>query len=160
MPISAIGNRRLPRDAGVSLIEALMALMIVSMMAGAVVLLAGGREQHARVEAERLAARLQLASEESVIANRTLALNFTAEGYGFERFDDGRWVAAEHGSPLAFRPWPRELSAEADGAREGRIALFDALGGADSMGVVLSQNGVRWRVSISEEGQVNVAPTE
>ena len=159
MLTSAIGNK-LPRDAGVSLIEALMALMIVSMMAGAVVLLAGGRAEPARAEAERLAARLMLAQEESVIVNRTLALNVTEEGYGFERFEDGRWVAAEHGSPLAFCPWPRELTAELEGDAEGRIAQFDALGEAEAANVVLSQNGARWRVSISAEGEVDVARAE
>jgi general secretion pathway protein H len=165
MPILATGSRRLARDAGVSLIEALMALMIVSLMAGAVVLLSGAREQQARVEAERLAARIELAREESVIANRAMALSVTAEGYGFERYVDGRWVATEHGSPLSFRPWPREIEARVEQSEfgeedEGRVARFDVLGGAGEASILLSRSGVGWRVRVSGEGQTDVTRAE
>ncbi len=134
--------------------------------AGAVVLMASGRVEGARVEAERLAARIGLASEESVIANRPLALVVSDEGAGFERFDDGRWAPIEHGAPLAFRPWPAGMEAaivrsafEVEENR-GRVTRFDVLGGADAAELVLSQNGARWRVRISEGGQADVARAE
>ena len=160
MPISATGNNRLAADAGVSLIEALMALMIVSMMAGAVVLMAPERRQSARLEAERLAARMQAAGEESIIANRALALRVSDEGYGFERFEDGRWVEIAHGAPLAFRPWPPGVEASVEQEAAGRAAHFDVLGGASAAPIVLSKDGARWRVSMDQQGQVYVARAE
>ncbi len=164
MPTSATGNRRLRGDAGVTLIESMMALMVVSLMAGAVMLATSGRDHVARVEAERLAARMTLAGEEGVIANRTIALVVTSEGYGFERFEDGRWLAADLGSPLAFRAWPEGVVAQVEEAEldgeGGRVASFDALGAATPVAVVLSKNGVQWRAAVSPEGRVDVTRGE
>jgi type II secretion system protein H len=163
-PISATGNSRLKADAGVSLVEAMTALMIVGLMVGAVMLLAPGPDSKTRAEAERLAARLVLAGEESVIVNRPLSLVMNSEGYGFERLEDGGWFPAEHNSTLGFRAWPADVDVaivEPDGAdADGRIARFDALGGATPVAVVISGSGARWRVSIDAGGGVNVTPEE
>lgn len=161
MPISAIGNNRLPRDAGVTLVEALTALMIVAMMAGAVILLAPGPDRKTRDEAERLAARIVMASEESIVVNRTLALVVTHEGYGFERLEENGWAPAEPRSPLGFRAWPGELDVRVDqrlgDEDDPRIARFDAMGVATPASLVLSGAGARWRVVIDGEGEVDVA---
>lgn len=161
MATSATGNRRLPRDAGVTLVEAMVALMIVGLMAGAVVLLAPGPGQKTRQAAEQLAARMTLASEESVIANRPLALVVTHEGYGFERLEPNGWFPAEHGSPLGFRAWPSDVEARVEAGDEApRIARFDALGGSTPAQVIVSGAGARWRVSLDGQGGVDVAPAE
>lgn len=160
MPISATGNRLFADDAGVSLVEAMVALMIVGLMAGAVVLLAPGPERAIRAEAERLAARVTLASEESVVVNRTTALVVTHEGYGFERLEQNGWTPAAQGSPLGFRAWPANVEArvELSGAEpdDVRVARFDALGGATPAEIVLSGAGARWRVAIDGQGEADV----
>jgi len=163
MPISATGNR-LPRDAGVTLVEALTALMIVGLMAGAVMLLAPGPDRDVRQEAERFAARALLASEESIIVNRTIALVVTHEGYGFERLENNGWSPAEHGSPLGFRAWPSNIEARVEestaASDDPRVARFDAVGNVTPARVVMSGAGARWRVTIEGTGEVDVARAE
>jgi general secretion pathway protein H len=147
-----------------TLVEALTALMVVGLVAGAAVLLAPSADRRTRVEAERLAARIQLASEEGVLVNRAHALVMTAEGYGFERLEASGWTPAPLGTPLAFRSWPRrieaEIEAELGGETGHRIALFDTLGGATPATLVLSEGAVRWRISIAGNGRVDVAPAD
>ncbi|MBY0562957.1 MAG: GspH/FimT family pseudopilin [Hyphomonadaceae bacterium] len=164
MATSATGSKRLARDAGVSLVEAMVALMIIGLIVGAVVLLAPGPGRETRTEAERLAARIAFAREESVIVNRTIALNLTPEGYGFERLESNGWAPAEHGSPLGFRAWPAALDVRveqsASEAQDARIARFDALGGATPVSVIFDGSGARWRVAVTAEGEVDVALAE
>jgi general secretion pathway protein H len=163
MPTSAIGNR-LPRDAGVTLVEAMTALMIVGLMAGAVVMAAPGPDRKVRQEVERFAARAVLASEESIIANRTIALVVTHEGYGFERLEDNGWFPAEHRSPLGFRAWPNGLEARVEESTtapsDPRVVRFDAVGNATPASIVMSGAGARWRVVVQGTGQVDVARAE
>lgn len=161
MPILATGNRRFPGDAGVSLVEAMVALMIVGLMAGAVVLLAPGPDAAIRREADQLAARIVLAGEESIVLNRTMSLVVTMDGYGFERLENAGWVAAEPNSPLGFRVWPQNVDVtvvETLAERgDARIARFDALGEATPVRLVIEGTSVRWGVAINEEGEVDVA---
>lgn len=164
MPISATGSKRFANDAGVTLVEAMVALMIVGLMAGAVVLMAPGPGRETREEADRLAARIVMAGEESIVLNRTMALVATEEGYGFERLESDGWVEAEHGTALGFRAWPSGLDVrieetEAQG-EDPRVVRFDALGETTPARIVISGAGVRWRVSIDGQGEVNVAPAE
>ncbi len=163
MPISATGSK-LPRDAGVTLVEAMTALMIVGLVAGAAVLLAPGPSRGIQTEAERFAARAVLASEESIIANRTMALVVTNEGYGFERLEQNGWFPAEYSSPLGFRPWPSNLEARVEETsaepNDPRIARFNSIGAATPASVVISGAGARWRVTIQGTGEVNVARAE
>lgn len=161
MPISATGNSAAPRDAGFSLVEALTALMIVALVAGAVLLAAPGTESKTRAEAERLAARLVLAGDESVVLNRALRLIVTDEGYGFERLEQGGWVAMEHGSSLGFRAWPARTRVRIETSEsEEAAARFDALGAVTPVSLVMSGDGAQWRVSVGRMGEVHVAPAE
>jgi type II secretion system protein H len=161
MAISATGNKRLAPDAGVSLVEAMVALLIVSLVVGVVMLLAPGTDRHARLAAEQLAARIALASEESVIVNRSLSLIVTEEGYGFERLEDNGWFPAEQRSPLGFRAWDADLQVRVEPAADDpRVARFDPLGGATATNIILDQAGARWRVRLNEAGEVDVQRVE
>lgn len=164
MPISATGNNRPARDAGFSLVEAMTALMIVGLMAGAVLLLAPGADHKTRTAAERLAARVAAASEESIVVNRPLALLVTRDGYGFERLEEHGWSPEAPNSPLGFRAWEDDIEARvevaANGPDDARVARFDAMGGATPAAIVLEGGGARWRVSIDGEGDAHVARAE
>lgn len=164
MRTSVTGNKRLPRDAGFSLVEAMTAMMIVGLMAGAVLLLAPGADNKTRTEAERMAARIAAASEESILVNRPMSLVATHEGYGFERLEPAGWASAAPNSPLGFRVWPDDLqirveqsSADAD---DPRIVRFDTLGGATPAAIVLDGGGARWRVIVDGQGGAHVARAE
>lgn len=164
MQTLATGNKTFAPDAGVTLVEVMTALLIISLMAGAVLLMAPGPDRKTRQEAERLGARAAMASEESIIVNRTLALVVTNEGYGFERLEETGWTPARVGTPLGFRSWPTALDARIEGTSaergDARIARFDPQGGATPASVVLSGSGARWRVSIDGQGAVDVEQVE
>lgn len=161
MPTSATGNNRRANDAGVSLVEAMVALLIVSLVVGVVMLLAPGPERKTREAADQLAARMLLASEESIVANRAMSLVLTGEGYGFERLEDNGWFAVEQATPLGFRAWPGEIDVSVvEGPDDARVVRFDPLGGATRVAIVMSGAGARWRVSLNEAGEVDVARAE
>lgn len=169
MPISAIGAdtphlsaARPRRDAGFSLVEAMVALMIIGLMTGAVMLLMPGRDGAARAAVERFATRVAYASDASIMLNRPVALVVRPEGYGFARLEEDGWFNLEHGGALAFRAWPDDIDYRieqpaADEIVDGRVARFDALGGATPASIVLSGGGARWRVRIDGQGLAHVA---
>jgi type II secretion system protein H len=165
MPTSATGNRcaGLPRDAGVSLVEAMVALLIIGLMVSAVMLMAPPQDRETRALAERMAAHLTLASEESILTNRPVALLVTREGYGFARLEETGWRRIETGSPLTFRVWPEGVAYTLDGDASGqgdRVVRFDALGGATPARIVLTRGGAHWSVAVDAEGEAHVARVE
>lgn len=158
-------SSRLRLDAGVTLVEALVAIAVVSLMAGMVLLSAPGPERQMQTDAQRFAAFVARGAEESVMTNRPVALVLTREGYGFARREANGWAPITFGSPLAFRPWPEgvDFSVEEGMAiadTQGRVAAFDVLGGATPARILLSRAGRTWRITLSGEGNVDVAPAE
>lgn len=149
-------------EAGFTLVEVMTALLIASMLAGAVLLLWPGENMTVRSAAERLAARISAAADESVLSNRQIALVVTSDGYGFDRRDLDGWRRLDGVSPLAFLSWPDSTGAEiqkpAEGERPGnRIAFLDPLGGATPMRLMLGDS-VKWVVEIDERGAVHASP--
>lgn len=84
-----IGGVRRVHRSGMTLVEILVVLAIVGVMAGVVTLGVGLGDRGLGVESEanRLADRLRLASDEVLTTRRPLQLSFDAEGYGFVRGD-------------------------------------------------------------------------
>ncbi len=164
MPISAIGRSRAHSDAGFTLVEALTTLAVIALMAGAIVVMTPGPGRKTRDFAEQFALRVAMASDESVISNRVLALVVRDDGFGYARLQEGGWRDIEHGSPLAFRPWPAEidyvLESTALDAEEGRVARFDPLGGATPAEIVVTGADVSWRVAIDGEGRAHVTSAD
>jgi general secretion pathway protein H len=157
MPISAIGNRG---DAGFTLVEALTTLVVIALIAGAVMLVLPGPERETRAFAERFASRLALASEESIIVNRPVALVMSNEGYGFARLEETGWRDMAAGSPLAFRPWPANLEARieaAEASENGQAVRFDPLGAATPARITIASPGAAWRIDIDGQGRPHVA---
>lgn len=164
MPISARPSRQRPdSEAGFTLVEVMTALLIASMLAGAVMLLWPGENMTVRSAAERLAARISAASDESVLDNRQIALVMSSEGYGFDRREASGWHRIDGNSPLAFQPWPAatgvRIEKPVDHKQAGnRIAVFDPLGGATPMRMVIGDT-VKWVVEINEQGEVSASPS-
>lgn len=163
MPTSARPNDLHGSEAGFTLVEVMTALLIASMLAGAVLLLWPGANMTVRATAEKLAARVSAAADESVLVNRQIALVVTADGYGFDRREPDGWRRIEGDSPLAFQAWPAQVDAEieAPSATEqpgNRIAILDPLGGATPMRLVIG-GGVKWTVEIDTEGAVHANPS-
>lgn len=164
MQTSAKPNSPSTSEAGFTLIEVMTALLIASMLAGAVLLLWPGESMIVRSTAEKLAARLTTAADESVLANRQIAVFVTTQGYGFERREADGWRRLDGNSALAFEAWPASASAEiekpaATERADGRIAFLDPLGGATPMRIVIG-NTVKWIVEIDGEGAVHANPSD
>jgi len=88
------------RQRGFTLLELMVVLVIVSIILTFVTLSAGG-DSHAEQmerEAQRLAALLELASEEAVMRSEQLAVRFSETEYEFMVLDGNEW------SPLADEP--------------------------------------------------------
>lgn len=163
MPMSATGDRRLPREAGVSLVEMMVVLFIAGLVAGAALLVMPGPDRTLHETASRLAARMAAASDESVMLNRRIALVVSAEGYRFERLEENGWIRVGDRAGLAPTAWPRGVAPNlprpgADGPPGGRVATFDPVGGATPVRIALSDGGGRagWAVEIDGSGAVHV----
>jgi type II secretion system protein H len=85
------------KDAGVSLIEVLIALAVVAVMTGAVIVYMGGGAPPAREAADRLASRLAEAREYALVSGKTIgfAADFDARGWRFFDARTGMWRVIE-----------------------------------------------------------------
>jgi general secretion pathway protein H len=89
---------------GFTLLELMVVLVIVSIILTFVTLTAGGdpRAEQLQRETRRLAALLEMASEEAVLSSQQLAVRFSEEGYEFLVLQGGQWL------PLSDDPLLRE----------------------------------------------------
>jgi len=81
------------RNRGFTLLEVLAVLVIIGITLTFAVLSIGDGGQSARIEREarRLAAVVDMASEEAVMQSRELGLRFSRDGYRFVRLDSDKW---------------------------------------------------------------------
>lgn len=143
-------------EAGFTLVEVMTTLAIIGLVAGAVVLAAPGPDMRLRSDVERLAARLKLASDQSVLINRDIAMVSTAEGYHFEKLDEEGWRRIENIEPLGFHPWPGDRAPQVKDGGEERLTEFDPIGGADPVTLTFGEPNPFWRVEIDEAGAIHV----
>lgn len=152
------------RSAGFTLIEVLATLGIVALMASAVLLMSPGADSRLRGALEKMAARIDLAGDQSILMNRQLAFVATRDGYHFERLDEDGWRRLETVPALGFQPWPGGDAPSFDAAdpseaEEGathRLSRFDPLGGATPMLLRFGTSEDGWRVQIDDRGAVHV----
>lgn len=153
------GAERWSPDAGVSLIEALITLAIIGMIAGMVVLAAPAPDRPLRNAAERLAARLSYAGDQSVITNRTFALQVRDGGYEFLRLEADGWREARDDAAFRFTVFPDGIDMKVEDLRDSRqpvhAAEFTPIGDVTPRTFVLSGAGARWRVKLDSAGAVN-----
>lgn len=86
---------RLPPDAGLSLVEILVAISILALMAATVTLSMAPGSDPLRDEADRLALSFRHASQEAMVTGQPVgfALDGDGGGYQFTSYVDGRWWA-------------------------------------------------------------------
>ena len=178
MAISAPGNRRLignaPESAfrervpltergfdsfgrsaehGFTLIELMVVMLVIALAATAAVL--AMPDPHGRVidEAARFALRVRAARDGAIVDARPVSVWVTPGGYGFDRWESGRWVAMDE-KPLTVAQWGRGTTATiGDRLR----VTFDATGMADRPAAVpLLRERARATVTIDPTGAVRV----
>ncbi len=145
------------RPNGFTLVELMVVLAIMALFAGAVVMTMGRLGGGSTESANRLGARLAAARDEAIVSGTPIAGWISASGYGFDRFEKGRW------EPLSAKPfeganWDSGTQVSVDGAGEGRARVrFDSLGLPDApLSLRLARNGEISRIDIVANGDVKV----
>ena len=119
-------------QAGLTLIEMLVVLVIVGIASAASMLgvQALARDTAAQDEALRLAAHMSLAVDEALISRVPVELVWTPRGYGFQRWSDGEWRPAAN-PRLAVHALPASVTlARTDGQTGAVTIAADGLGPA------------------------------
>ena len=134
-------------EAGLTLIEMLMVLVIIGIATSALVLGTNlaGRDRLAENEAQRLAAHLEMAVDEGLVGRVPLALMWTADGYEFRRWGSKGWQAADTPRLVAHAlPAPLVLR-RTDGETAAVDLAEDGLGAA--VALEISGAGAVWVVA-------------
>lgn len=159
MPISATGNdaRLTARgEAGFSLVELVVALVIIGLLASAVVLTMPDPRGRLIDAGESFAARAHAAQEAAIVESRDVALWVSANGYGFERYANGAWVPVTQ-RPFEERSWPEGTEAQLARQSDERTRLiFDATGLNDPLDLTLSRDDESVTVVIGADGTIRV----
>jgi general secretion pathway protein H len=158
------------RQGGVTLIELLVVLAILALIAGAVALNLPPARSDAKREAERFAALLNAASNESIATGLPLRVEITASGYAFSRYEEREWRAIEAPATLGGRSVrgltmaaaiedPAMKNEEADEAAiddSVRRITLDPIGATAPFAVDFSNQGERWRVVRGADGSIEI----
>lgn len=104
-----IGNKMKPQtrsaQAGFTLVEMLAALTIMAMMTSVVVLTLPSDESRFRSEVRQLAARLELAAQESIVGGRQLGLTISDQGYSFQHLRGDEWELIANDKTFSSHDW-------------------------------------------------------
>ncbi|WP_417317570.1 type II secretion system minor pseudopilin GspH [Emcibacter sp.] len=90
------------RQAGFTLVELMVVIVIIGLISAVVVLNMPSPVSELEEESERLAARLRLAAEESILTGQVTGVRITSRGYEFLTYHRGRWVPLD----LPGGEWP------------------------------------------------------
>ncbi len=111
------------REAGITLIELLVVIVILGVAASIVVMNAPPIRPPAKEEAEKFAARLKRASDESVITGAVYRLEIYQDGYAFARQEADQW-AQQINAVMPTRPETVVLTVDVqDAAADNAVAL-------------------------------------
>lgn len=142
---------------GFTLIELLVVIAITALMAGAVVMTVGSPTGGPNEAASRFASRIGAARDAAILGGRPVGVWVSASGYGFDRFDQGRW------QPIGIKPfegadWDRGTQIVMNGGAERSIRLrFDTVGLPEAPALVsIVQDGRSAQVGIAANGDVTV----
>lgn len=111
MKISRLSNlTSLRQQAGFTLIEMMVVLVLIGIIVGSVVLSINTDklEEHMEIEMNRLRALIMLAREEAILQDHDMALTIKEGSYSFQRYDikEEQWFAMDDGQVFRERRLP------------------------------------------------------
>jgi len=103
-----VARAGIDREAGFTLLEMMIVLVVIAVMAGAVTLGIGSvtRAPSVETEARRLATRLQAAADDAMLGDRVIAFTAEKHGYGFATIGSDGKLIARTDDALAFHTLP------------------------------------------------------
>lgn len=138
-------------ERGFTLIELLVVLALIALLTGLAALSAGAAGSPVTREARRLAATLQLATEESRIQGIVLGLKFRRDGYSYlelvprepdeEPGPDFVWRPLPPGGAFAARAWPQPMRFELRIDGRAVAPAFGAAASASAPQILLLPEG-------------------
>jgi len=133
------------REAGFTLVELMVVLVIIGLAAAAVVMTMPEEGGSLRGEAVRFAARVKAARDEAILGARTVAVAVGPGGYRVSRREAGGWRGT------ADYEWAERTRPEAEATLR-----FDATGLAEPAVVILRRGERAQAVEILGDGAVHV----
>ena len=142
---------------GFTMVELLVVIAVMALMAGAVVVTAGGTGSGPAEAATRFASRLAAARDEAVVGGRPISAWVAPSGYGFERHQQGRWQAMT-AKPFQGDNWDSGTVIAMPAERGARASVrFDSLGLADRpVTFALTRDGRTARIHVAANGDVTL----
>ena len=143
------GARRELRQAGFTLVELMVVIVIIGLAASAVVLAMPETGGSLHAEAERVAARAKAARDSAIVESRPFALQVGEGGYAISRRSGGEWKAGPR------HAWAEGTRVEVSGSATGGTR-FDSTGLAEPLRVTLRRRDRAVAVDIGQDGRVHV----
>jgi general secretion pathway protein H len=145
------------RQNGFTLVELMVAIMLMALIAAVVVLSAGEVGGGPKEPAMRFATRVAAARDQAILAGQPISAWVAPSGYGFDRFRNGHWERLKD-KPFDGADWPTGTSLSSDASAEGRTRVrFDSLGLPDSpVSFRLVRSGQAAQVRVFANGDVKV----
>ena len=137
------------KQAGFTLIELMVVLVILGLTAAVVVLAMPETGGSLAGEAERFAARAKAARDTAILESRAVALQIGRGGYEVARREGGVWRAERH------YDWAERTSPDVAGSREASIR-FDSTGFSEPARVTRRRGDEQMAIDISGDGGVHV----